>query len=397
MSDVPNPGSLVFEDGLAADVPGTHAIVIGCGAYRHLPGGSGRLMAGRLSDKLTGMQQLDPMASLSVRHVADWLFREYHEDGGSRPLRSLHLLLSETAPAPYRTPDGVDHELPESTFDNVAAAVKDWRRRGEGSPDNLMIFYFFGHGVAAGNDSALLCADFGADEDDPFGTAIAFPDFYLGMDLCAARSQLFLIDACRTASENLIEAAQSSGGRPIIAGIRAITSDRIAPVYKGAILGGAAFSLATGPSFFAQALTDSYRGAAWRRDARGWYIDSTMMPAAMETYLRRRKARFGALPVRFSPGETPPLALKRPSGEPRVPVDIGFDPPEVIAQAALVCRRVGVGGATPHIRNQEPGTWELELEGGLYEVEARLPGEVPLRESVFAAPVEGVVFFRRAS
>src|SRR4051812_28921685 len=66
---------------------GTHALVVGVGAYRHMPGGVGPIATAN-----EGMGQLTS-APLSAREFAKWLATDFRHR--THPLRSLSLLVSD--------------------------------------------------------------------------------------------------------------------------------------------------------------------------------------------------------------------------------------------------------------------------------------------------------------
>ena len=66
--------------------PATHALVIGCGRYFHLPEGGGKPAANNW-----GLQQLGT-APVSARHFVDWLLHRFHNS--KAPLASIEHLIS---------------------------------------------------------------------------------------------------------------------------------------------------------------------------------------------------------------------------------------------------------------------------------------------------------------
>ena len=77
----------------------TRALVIGVGHYPSLPGGGGPEMT-----RPEGLRQLQS-PPVSARAFARWLIEHY--DAPARPLASVHVLISETAPQPLEyTRDG---------------------------------------------------------------------------------------------------------------------------------------------------------------------------------------------------------------------------------------------------------------------------------------------------
>lgn len=126
------------------------ALIIGAGAYPHLVGGEGC----RTPDHEDMKQLTSP--PVSARRVA----------GGSpstsntrpKPLRSVTLLLSAQAQRPFTNPKtGAEHPVGLASADNVTAAIKRWKARGDESADNRLLFYFCGHGIAQGPTCPCSC------------------------------------------------------------------------------------------------------------------------------------------------------------------------------------------------------------------------------------------------
>ena len=356
--------TLVFpSDPVSADA-GVHAIVVGIGHYRHLPGGDDEEYP-----KHEGMSQLSS-PPISARHIADWLLDTYRNDA-DRPLRSLELLISERGgQAAYSnaSADLADVPIDEATLANVARAIKDWKRRGESSADNLLIFYFCGHGISAGLQHTLLCTDFGADHDAPLTTAINFTDFHLGMDKCAAREQCYFVDACRVASTELIESV-SFKGQPVVYGTAKLTKpSRAAPVYHAAMPGVEGWGLNNRPSAFAQALPRAFKGAAWKRRGGRWVVDANQLNSALDVLVAHIMRVFKALDKRVEASSLSRINLKNANGEPVVPVEITCDPNSANSVAQLSYESPP---AARQVRNAQSGdSWYVELERGEYNFAA---------------------------
>lgn len=77
---------------------GTHAIVIGVGAYKYLPGGKGR----EILEQNEGMGQLSSPPE-SARSFTDRLLKE--SNNPKKPLASLQLLISDSNTDRFTLPD----------------------------------------------------------------------------------------------------------------------------------------------------------------------------------------------------------------------------------------------------------------------------------------------------
>jgi hypothetical protein len=356
-----DPASLIFENEAAPAAAGVHAIVIGIGHYRHFPGGTGN----RYADH-AGMVQLSSPPH-SARHITDWLFKTYHADT-KLPLRSVHLLISKPGgTASYTHRHCPRTEVPEASLNNIDTAVTDWFARGDRLKENLLLFYFCGHGISAGDQHTLLCTDFGSNPLAPFKHAIDFTDFHLGMARCKADAQMFLVDACRTISQDLIEQA-SSHGQSLVEGNLTVTR-RAAPVFRSAQPGKAAYGLPGKPSAFAQAVPLAFLGGAWDKVDGEWVVCTSMLRRALERQISRVMRKFPRYNSSVAGDADITMTIKHPEGDPIVPVDIGGRPPADHSVAELGYQAPGGGS----VRQQSPDeeVWLLDLEEGMYEFFAK--------------------------
>lgn len=251
--------------------PGTHALIVGVSDYPHLLDGTGDLTTHNL-----GLHQLSSTA-LTAYEVYSWL-KEW-QDRLETPLVTCRLLLS---PSPTEKDvktclENLPHSYP-ATRENFEQAAKGWRKDANSHVENITFFYFAGHGAGlTGEDTIMLLEDFGSDEDKPFGGAVDSQNLVSGMKETLARTQIYFIDSCRVAREELrdfkIEVDQLWQLK-----LGAI-DDRVSPVFYAALPGGVAYGIKGKQTYFGEALLDCLRGRASDRrefekfdnDER-WYI-----------------------------------------------------------------------------------------------------------------------------
>src|SRR5256885_3452123 len=180
------------------------------------------------------MEQLtSPPAS--ARAFATWLLTTY--DNPRVPLASLDLLLSDAKSQLVGPPD---REVQTATFANVSQAIKDWAKRSA-SPDDLLLFFFSGHGISAAVQTTLLCEDFGSDPLAPLSHAIDFTKLHMGLDQIAARRQCFFVDACRVATTTVLETFDYYGQPVIDPKAQHSVHARQAPVFQSTLAGQSAY------------------------------------------------------------------------------------------------------------------------------------------------------------
>ncbi|MFD9335449.1 caspase family protein [Streptomyces sp. NPDC060028] len=352
----------------------THALVIGIGAYTHLNGGPSPTD----HPGAVGMRQLSS-PPLSARKFATWMIGEYHDTG--RPLGSLALLLSEAAPAPFPDPGtGEPHLVEPATIDNIVAAVKEWKTRGDHDEARL-VFYFCGHGVSLGVDTSLLAADMFADVNSPLNGALHFEALWRGLGSCKASQQVFFVDACRAGSDRLFKVVGADNlGRVPVSGNR--RPDGFLPrehaVIYATLHGEESFARPDEVSLFTSALLRSFDGAGSENtEGHVWRVTIDTLKHAITRFMKE-PAFAGSLTGAGTPvsPESFEFDFHELRGDPIVPVYIGCRPEEDNALAEFVCRGDGQEPRRrpPPVAGEEPdiSEWALFLPFGRYEVEAVL-------------------------
>jgi hypothetical protein len=357
--------TLICEEEIAG--PATHAIVIGVGAYVHLPGGDGEAFPDH-----GGLGQLTSPPH-SARAFATWLLRDYTNPG--KPLASLDLLVSDSESSQFTLPNGDVKEVERASYDRVKPAIRAWKGRGDESRDHFLIFFFCGHGVARGLVTSLLLDDFGELHDHPLEHAIDFRELHSGMDRCAARQQWYLIDACRKASPALIERYNNYAGDPIWPGsaTHSVHGPRSAPIYYSTVPGSGAYGRTGEPSVFTEALLKALEGAGSNDLEGDWRVSTDWLYLGIRYVLRRALGEGEGLEQVSQVDGLVPFVLHYIDGRPLVPVTIGCQPAEANGAADLTYS--DPGGSNPIRREPiEPSEWDVDIEEGKYVFSARFAG-----------------------
>lgn len=349
---------------------GAHALVIGVGEYPWLNGGTQPRFA-----HFEGMGQLSSPPE-SARAFADWMLSPTGYHNPAYPLASLDLLIADSSTDQFVPPGGASTTIQRARFADINTAILSWFQRGHAHADNLLLFFYCGHGVASGIDMTLLPEDYGSQQTPPqmsLNLAIDFNGFYLGMDSCAAKNQLFFIDACRVASGLLIRTHNFSGN-PVIPGMaQVISPPRNAPIYYGAVPGISAYGRKGKTSFFTEALLKAFRGAGADDISGTWALQTDTLHRGIHHHLRRavaNTAAAGQLSMASNVGQ--PLAFHQLTGLPECPVDVLCDPESDTAIANLAVSGNGVQQA----RVPDAAPWGLNLLLGDYDFAANIT--VPL-------------------
>lgn len=353
---------------LPGQVGETHALVIGVGAYPHLVGGSGVTFAGH-----EGMGQLTS-PPFSAEAFARWLLSTYHNP--QKPLASVQLLISADPPHTFHYPGGSTAVVDAATMANVKPAIKRWIARGDQIADNLMLFFFSGHGIAAGAETSLLLEDFGAWPANPLENAIDFRNFHLGMDKCRARQQCYFIDTCRVASATLIETFDYAGD-PIVPGTTLGARD--APIYYATVAGSRAYGRPNRPSVFTEALLDALAGAGADDPEGDWRVYSDQLNRGISQLVTRAVGAGGTVSQAPTSSWVTPFPLHFLRDRPVVPVDVTCHPADANTAAQL---SYADAAGNPVVRHPaEASNWEVSLPEGRYDFTARFPPGTPYRDA----------------
>lgn len=350
--------------------PRTHVILVGVGAYPYLKNGSEKR---KIFAHHEEMGQLESPPS-SVRQIADWFRSNFRNS--DRPLGSLEILCSGSS---TYVDAGRSIPVEPATISNVKTAVDAWADRCDRNADNLAILYFCGHGVVSGQEQSLLLQDFGGDTNSPFSDAIAFSKFRTGMRRRKVRNQCFLLDACRSVSEEYLKTYGSEfTGHPLIAGsLLGSLPGTNSQVFYASELGSAAYGKKGKPSMFAEALMGALGGLGGWEDAKGsWIVTTSRLANAINAYSATR-TYLEAMPEQLctSDGVAREIALHELQQRPNVPVLVSCDPSAATEHADFHCVRGGTqiarGSSGPF------AVWRTDLPPAQYDFHAKFVGTPP--------------------
>jgi hypothetical protein len=162
--------------------------------------------------------------------------------------------------------------------------------------DDLLLFYCCGHGVWLPSVSkTFLAADFGADEDDPWASAVALDDFRLALGDYPPRAQWLLFDCCANTPTVALEALRARAS-PLVqlqAGMRGAMEQLHGPLSQVAVAaastGAQAFGKPGRASRFMEVLLDALdrSGFGAQDDSGRWWLDQAGLESAMASYALR--------------------------------------------------------------------------------------------------------------
>ncbi|MCZ8115972.1 caspase family protein [Silanimonas sp.] len=342
----------------------TRALVIGVGHYPSLPGGGGPQM-----QNPEGLKQLES-PPVSAREFAQWLIENYRSD--ARPLATVQLLLSERHPAAFAyQADGaaVVATPQEANMATVKQAIRGWYELGNHNPDDLMLFYFCGHGVSEGALTALMMSDFGSEPMALMEGALDFHRFHAGMEDCQARHQCYFIDACRLPS-TLLRRFDHAGDPVLQPGARPSPDGRVrlGPKFMSTLPGEASHAQPGKPSLFTGALLEALNGAgAGDEDGGDWIVKTNRLHAAMEYLVKEIIAEkgweVGQQTITDGMQDLPLNTLERPI----VPVSLTVTPKEAHIEATWLCTD---GNGIDLQRDADLSPWNFRVPVGSYRFQA---------------------------
>lgn len=363
------------QDYLETKKPATHAIVISVGEYAYLSGGSGS----RLAKLDGGLQQLSSPPE-SAKTFAKWLLDEFNNP--EKPLATLSMLISEKGgPSTFKhnkLPAPVT--LKEATIDHVEEAVWNWKDFGDKHEDNLVLFFFCGHGVARGLDGVtLLLADYGENDNKPMKGAVNFAAMHRGMAQCKASEQCFFIDACRKVSD--IATRTTEKGNSIIQDDqnRPHNSPWNFAVFYSTLGGESAYGRKNKPSYFTEVLIHGLNGTGSNnRNANSkWRVSTGDLNTAIHRslLLRGKKKQVpmtGQVYFEFHEPKQDPVAL----------AVVNCDPKSKNERATFYCRQ---NNKKIDSRQPDAKDWDLIVPYGHYDFIAEISASKgrKLNESIF--------------
>ncbi len=341
--------------------PVTHVIIMGVGAYDYLNGGTGA------KTKLHGgLKQLSSPPA-SARAFAAWVLDEFNNP--DKPLATVSLLISEKGgPATFSHAKLAQPvTVAPATIEHVKKAVREWKGFGDRSEENMVLFYFCGHGVARGLDGlTLLLNDYGASNDAPMEGAVDFAALHRGMSQCKASQQCYFVDACRKVSD--IATETSATGDAIIQDKldRPWDSDWNFAISYATLGGQAAYGRKDKPSYYTEELIKALKGTgANNRNADGkWRVSTGDLNIAVTRGLKM-----------YGPKIKVPLAHQAQfefhelKGDPIAMAIVYCRPKSDHELATLSCEK---GGRQVDSREPNEKEWALFVPFGSYDFFARI-------------------------
>jgi hypothetical protein len=369
---------LFFKPKKAVTGPQLHALIIGVDHYPYLGG------AKAVARKLPPLDNLNS-PSISARMLAKWLVEHESWLNGVK-LGSVDLLVAPV-PAPEATA-----QAPSGHLEAIGAAFDAWYDRCDESSENVALFYFCGHGLQK-DVLLLLPENFGTFKNCPWMHAINFDATYAGMSNCAARTQYYIIDACRQWPQSVVQDLNTSGvafGRADIWRQKR----RYAPVLFGAATGLPAFGDTAGnPSRLSRAVIDCLEGKAAVKENDQWLVsDERLGPTAKiiveagNVLLEKDDHQIVDPTMGESSGNKRTLLVLPKGIHPRALVEFDCEPSEATKDGQFY--HEGLDPKSAECRADCKGHWSVELLAGVYKCGVTITHP---KEGDFLLPAETIL------
>ena len=346
---------LYFSD--AQQIPQTHILIIGVGNYPYLKGGRAEIEQ-RL-DFAKKLEQLTSPPQSAKFFLAEAM--DLHKAGAfAKPLGSIEILTDRgTIPAV---------EVQEPTLEHITEAYFGWKDRCNAHPDNVAVFYFAGHGVGK-TEHYLLPSDFGRHYRNPQVDAFAFDETRAAFHHCKAKTQLFLIDACRLIPTDTL--LQDFRPLPIDVFNHVIGDCSYNLTIKAASHNQGAYGEKEQPSFFIKALMRGLKGGAAVNEEDRWTVSTGDLAKGINKWLAEEKASEN-YPQRCNTVINDSCLLLVLPQPPEVLLHLSCNPGEALPHAAFLCEDPNGSGFSRE-RSPDMVPWEVTVPAGIYRLRASFP------------------------
>jgi len=343
--------------------PKIHVLLIGVGGYPFLKGG-GSAMEQRF-DFAKRIGQLSSPEH-SVKAIYETIVSLHHRGSWVTPLGSIEVLLS-TAEGTDSILDG--QTLEHATIINIRRTYAGWRARCDRSRDNVAFLFYCGHGFEQG-DQYLLAEDYGEDPNNPFLGAFNFTATRVAFDSCAAESQLFFIDSCRSITTDML--THRIVCHPLDIPSQVTSNCRYDLTQRAAARNEKAQSKADESSYYTKALIKALEGGLSDKKGNDWVVSTGNLCKDMNSLIEIEKPGEG-YKERCSTNYNGSKELLRHTKPPMVGVSVTCVPYAAHSLASLKCNNQET--LIEICRDPDPDPWNFQTPAGIYTISAEFaPG-----------------------
>jgi hypothetical protein len=327
------------------DRPQTHILIIGVGEYPFLKGG--KHFVEQTFEFLQNIGQLTS-TSKSATEFCQEMLNFHNTNSWITPLGSIELLTEEST---------------KPTRDNVEDAYFSWKTRCETHSDNVAIFYFAGHGFTKGEKLILALTDFGKSPRNPWKGCMPFTDTRTAFHGCKARTQFFLIDACRNIPPDTLLKSFDVASMDTIENMQT-TCDHDLTLYAAAP-NESAFGTKGEVSYFTKAILNGMKSYGATNEDDQWVVSTGSISTGINKWMEMIKPSEGYR-SRCEARLNDPVDLLRLTGPPDVTLLIDCDPVPALEHADLECSNE----LFKHNRTPDTVPWQIVVKAGFYKISA---------------------------
>ncbi len=190
------------------------------------------------------------------------------------------------------------------------------------------------------------------------------------MNRCKAANQIYFVDACRSSTDTLIEAAGNAGLVVVAAGPRpGGLEPRRAPVFYATLNGFKAYAIPGKPTIFTDALLKGLRDLGADDDMGDWRVTTGKLQTAIAHAAERAAAGIEKRQVPTA-DDFANFYLTFIRDTPDALVYVVSNPPAAIGTATLRFQPAGGAFQDAPVDGRKPEVWTLQLPSGNYEFEA---------------------------
>lgn len=342
--------------------PQTHVLIIGIGAYPYLPDGT------KYTPRADGLfKDIGQLTSPPISAAAFYrtVLANHANDTWVAPLGTVDILVSESAVHL----DGYVGKAP--TLSNIKTAYDAWKRRCDKDPGNVAIFYFCGHGIEK-DQQFLLAENFMQKLTRPADGAFNIDKTIRAFRSCKAGTKLFLVDACRVTTPELLVNDIEPAGLDTLAYLGTDITDTL--IQKAAAPNTTALGREGQVSYYTKALINALKGAVAETDSDGkWHVNTGNLQKEINMLMGLESPIQGYDQRCISTGGRGKNII-RLTGAPEVPILVECVPYEAMPHAALSCHD---GDSNELIRERAPedSKWQLQMQAGHYRFFAQFSGQ----------------------
>ncbi|WP_084599961.1 caspase family protein [Dyadobacter beijingensis] len=341
--------------------PKTHVLLIGVGGYPYLKGGT---EAKQQSPELAGLGQLtSPVASVKAMYEK---VMEYNvQDVWSKPLGSIEMLLT---PPPGLPPVFPGMNVENASLANIEDAYFSWKKRCDAHEENVALFYYCGHGFQK-KYHFLLADDFGKQPANPWRGAFNFDDTRDAFYSCKAATPIFLVDACRQVTIEMLEKDLTVA--PIdLPSLSNPEESKNHLTLKATASGQVAYGKKNMPTYFTQAVISGLDGLVARQDENEhWLVDTSSLGLNIHRLLELINSK-QSFKQRCQINSGIPTDIVRRKTAPIAWLEVSCDPATALPLAGLTCTEDDEGASAPLTRKPMPDAWKLNIKAATYKLAA---------------------------